>query len=147
MNITQTSDSLGRTGPYPDPLWPLANGASRGADRRREHRLLVQPLRTARAPAGDYTYQAHIGGVAIPVRLHVFNFAIPNALHVASQMNFSYQTILSKYSVPGTGSEYWSYVDKIKQFFIDHRLTPSSVLWPGGLTGRGNVRQSFTCAL
>ncbi len=26
--ITQTSDSLGRTGSYPDPLWPLENGAA-----------------------------------------------------------------------------------------------------------------------
>ena len=75
--------------------------------------------------------------------LHVFNFAIPDELHVASQMNFSHETILNKYSVPGTGSEYWMYVDKIKQFFIDHRLTPSSVLWSGGLTGGG----TFAAAL
>ncbi|MEZ4660538.1 MAG: hypothetical protein R2911_23525 [Caldilineaceae bacterium] len=27
VNITQTSDSLGRTGDYPDPLWPLEKGA------------------------------------------------------------------------------------------------------------------------
>ena len=48
-------------------------------------------------PAGvasqDYLSQVHIGGVAIPVRLHVFNFAIPDQLHVLSEMNFSYETI------------------------------------------------------
>ena len=34
----------------------------------------------------------------------LFNFAIPDQLHVASQMNFSYETILDKYGVSGTGA-------------------------------------------
>ncbi len=143
VNITQVSDSLGRTGPYPDPLWPLANGATVAVTANENtafwFSLSVPPGTTA----GDYTTNVHIGGVSIPVRLHVFNFAIPDQLHVASQMNFSYQSILGKYSVPGTGAEYWMYVDKIKQYFIDHRLTPSSVLWPGGLTGGGTFANPF----
>ena len=52
-------------------------------------------------------------------------------------MNFSLNTVLTKYDVPGTGAEYWMYVDKMKQFFMDHRLTPKSALWPGGLTSNG----------
>ena len=32
------------------------------------------------------------------------------------------------------GSEYWNYVEMMNQFFIDHRLTPKSPLWPGGVT-------------
>ncbi|MEM7029088.1 MAG: DUF4091 domain-containing protein, partial [Chloroflexota bacterium] len=58
-------------------------------------------------------------------------------LHVKSQMNVSHQNFLNYYGVSGTGSDYWFYVDKIKQFFIDHRLTPKSALWSGGLTGQG----------
>ncbi len=143
INITQTSDSLGRTGPYPDPLWPLQNGAtvavSAGVNTAFWFSLSVPPA----APAGDYISSVVIGGVSIPVRLHIFNFAIPDQLHVASQMNFSYQAFLQKYSVNGTGSDYWFYVDRIKQFFIDHRLTPSSVLWPGGLTGGGSFANPF----
>lgn len=30
VNIDQVSDNLGRTGPYPDPLWLLENGADEG---------------------------------------------------------------------------------------------------------------------
>ena len=30
-----------------------------------------------------------------------------------------------------------TYVDNMKQWFIDHRLTPKSVLWSGGLTSNG----------
>ena len=28
VNLAQATDSLGRTGDYPDPLWPLANNAT-----------------------------------------------------------------------------------------------------------------------
>ena len=118
------TDSLGRTGPYPDPLWPIASGANVPLTAGENTAFWFSVSVPTAAPAGDFTAQVNIGGVAIPVRLHVFNFAISDQLHVASQMNFSYQTILSKYEVPGTGDEYWTYVDKIKQFFIDHRLTP-----------------------
>lgn len=143
VNISQVTDSLGRTGPYPDPLWPLANGATVTLTANENTAFWFSLFVPPGTAAGDYTTNVRFGGVAIPVRLHVFNFAIPNQLHVASQMNFSYQAILGKYSVPGTGAEYWMYVDKIKQYFIDHRLTPSSVLWPGGLTGGGSFANPF----
>lgn len=143
VTITQPSDSLGRTGPYPDPLWPIANNASVELTAGENTAFWFSVSVPETTPAGDYTVQASIGGVNIPVHLHIFNFAIPDELHVGSQMNFSYQTILSKYSVPGYDNEYWFYVDKIKQYFIDHRLTPASVLWPGGLTGGGSFAEPF----
>ncbi len=143
VNITQATDSLGRTGPYPDPLWPLDNGATVAVTANENTAFWFSVSVPPGAAAGDYTTNVHIGGVSLPVRLHVFNFAIPDELHVASQMNFSYQTILSTYSVPGYDDEYWAYVDAIKQFFIDHRLTPSSILWPGGLTGGGTFANPF----
>ncbi|MBL8096006.1 MAG: DUF4091 domain-containing protein [Anaerolineales bacterium] len=143
VTITQVSDSLGRLGPYPDPLWPLANGATVALTAGENTAFWFSVSVPTGAPAGDYITQVHIGAVSIPVRLHVFNFTIPAQLHVASQMNFSYQSILSKYGVTGTGAAYWSYVDAIKQYFIDHRLTPTSVLWPGGLTGGGTFASPF----
>ncbi len=143
VNITQVSDSLGRTGPYPDPLWPITNGATVALTANENTAFWFSVFVPSGTPSGDYTTNVHIGAIAMPVRLHVFNFSIPDQLHVASQMNFSYQTILSKYSVAGTGSDYWTYVDKIKQYFIDHRLTPSSVLWSGGLTAGGTFARPY----
>ncbi len=137
--ISQATDSLGRTGYYPDPLWPLANGASVSLTANENTAFWVSVSVPKTAPAGDYTTNVQIGGVNIPVTLHVFNFAIPDTLHVKSQMNFSHQTILTAYSVTGTGTNYWMYVDKMKQFFIDHRLTPKSALWSGGLTSSGGA--------
>lgn len=139
VNITTATDYLGRTGDNPDPLWPLANGAqvNLAANQNTAFWFTVHvPKSTA---TGDYASTIHVGPIAIPVILHVFNFAIPEELHVQSQMNFSFQTILSKYGVTGTGPEYWEYIEMIKQLFIDHRLTPSSVLWSGGLTGNGGT--------
>ncbi len=143
VTITQTSDSLGRTGPYPDPLWPLANGATVALTASENTAFWFSISVPPGTASQDYTTQVRIGAIAIPIRLHVFNFAIPDQLHVASQMNFSYADILNKYSVPGYNAEYWFYVDKIKQFFIDHRLTPSGILWPGGLTGGGTFANPF----
>lgn len=147
VNLTQATDSLGRTGDYPDPLWPLANGATVPLVAQENTAFWISVAVPKGTPAGDYTTQVQVGALAVPVRLHVFNFAIPDQLHVDSQMNFSYEALLQKYGVNGTGDEYWFYVDKIKQFFIDHRLTPTSPLWSGGLTSNGGAPYiDYNCA-
>jgi hypothetical protein len=147
VNIVTPTDYLGRTGTNPDPLWPLANGATVSLAANQNTALWFTVHVPKTAPAGDYTTSVQIGGIVLPVTLHVFNFTLPAELHVKSQMNFSYETILSHYSVPGTGAEYWAYVDKMKQFFIDHRLTSASVLWSGGLTQNGGAPYiDYNCA-
>ncbi len=143
VNIATATDSLGATGPYPDPLWPLDNGASISLDANENTSLWISVKVPKGTGAGDYSANITINGINIPVNLHVFNFAVPDEIHVKSQMNFSHNTILSKYSVGGTGSPYWMYVDMMKMFFIDHRLTPKSVNWPGGITGGGTFFEPF----
>jgi hypothetical protein len=137
INLTQATDYLGRTGLNPDPLWPLSNGASVAVTANENTAFWISVYVSTSVASGDYTTNVQIGGVNIPVRLHVFNFAIPAELHIQSQMNYSDQTILTRYGVIGTGANYWTYVDKIKQYMIDHRLIPRSVLWSGGLTTGG----------
>ena len=134
VNVSTATDYLGQTGDNPDPLWPISSGDTISVTANQNTAFWFSVYVPSTTAAGDYTTTVTIGGVSIPVRLHVFNFVIPAEVHVKSQMNFSYNTILTKYGVSGTGSEYWMYVDKMKQFFIDHRLTPKSVLWAGGLT-------------
>ena len=141
LNITQATDALGKTGSYPDPLWPLEKGKSISLTANENTSFWITVHVPESAPSGDYTADFKInssaGRVFIPVSLHVFDFTIPRDIHTKSQMNFSHNTILSKYGVSGYANEYWMYVDMIKQFFIDHRLTPKSVLWSGGVTGTG----------
>ncbi|MBK6998569.1 MAG: DUF4091 domain-containing protein [Rhodoferax sp.] len=137
VNVIQPSDALGRIGPHPDPLWPLGSGATVELTANANTVFWFSVHVTAGATSGDRTGMVRIAGVDIPVTLHVFNFAIPGEMHVETQMNHSDQTILSKYGVTGTGEEYWTYVDKIKQYFADHRLTPRSAMWSGGLSSAG----------
>ncbi len=137
VNITTATDNLGKTGPYPDPLWPLSSGATVAVTANENTAFWFSVNVASSVASGDYTANMTIAGIAIPVRLHVFNFNIAEQLHVDSRMNFSFETVLDKYSVPGYDAEYWMYVDAMKQFFIDHRLTPRSVNWPGGLCGSG----------
>jgi len=148
VNITQATDNLGKTGAYPDPLFPLENGASVSLAANENTSFWFSISVSETTTSGDYTANAAIGNVSIPVNLHVFNFAIPDELHVKSQMNFSHQAILTKYSVSGTEEEYWMYVDKMKQYFIDHRLTSSGPVWPTGITNHGggyNSSYSYDC--
>ena len=141
VNITQPTDSLGRTGSYPDPLWPIEKGGAINLAANENTALWITVHVPETTPYGDYTanlrLNTSIGQLSIPLSLHVFNFTIPREIHTKSQMNFSHNTILSKYGVSGYSSDYWKYVDMIKQFFIEHRLTPKSVLWSGGITGTG----------
>ncbi len=141
VNITQATDSLGKTGSYPDPLWPLEKGESIDLIANENTSFWITLHVPEPAPSGDYIadfiINSNVCTISIPVALHVFNFTIPRDIHTKSQMNFSHNTMLNKYGVSGYASEYWMYVDMIKQFFIDHRLTPKSVLWSGGVTGTG----------
>ncbi len=146
VNITQATDALGKTGSYPDPLWPLENGASVSLTANENSSFWVTVYVPKSTPAADYSANVTIGGVTIPLKLHVFNFAIPDELHVKSQMNFNHEAVLAKYGVSGTGDNYWMYVNKMKQYFIDHRLTPSNPLWSGGLTSKGAPYISYDCA-
>ncbi|MBF4691553.1 glycoside hydrolase domain-containing protein [Fusibacter ferrireducens] len=137
VNLKQTTDNLGQVGLYPDPLYPIAINANLTAKAGENTTLWFSLKSSANINAGDYTMFVSINGMDIPVRIHVFDFAIPSELHVKSQINVSANSILEKYGVSGTSENYWKYVDSFKQFMIDHRLTPKSVLWSGGLTSNG----------
>ncbi len=139
VNITTASDSQGATGDYPDPLWPIEDGSTIGVTAGENTAFWFSVYVQQTVDSGDYVANVQIGGIDIPITLHVFNFAVPAEIHVKSQMNVNHQTFLAKYGVSGTSSDYWMYVDKIKRFFIDHRLTPKGTLWSGGLTSSGGA--------
>ncbi len=137
--LDKNTDSLGRTGWYPDPLYPVEMNTSI-AVKANENTPLWFTIKSDKAiMMGDYALTIQINDIEVPVRVHVFDFSIPDELHVKSQINLSTNSILKKYGVSGTSENYWKYVDLVKQFMIDHRLTPKSVLWSGGLTSGGGA--------
>ncbi len=138
INLTEATDALGATGDFPDPLIPVENPTSSTFTANQNSAFWVTVyVPTSVTGAANYTANLTVGNITIPVELHVFDFSISETPHIKSQMNFSHNIVLQKYGVTGTGSEYWEYIDKMKQYFIDHRLTPKSVLWSGGLTSSG----------
>jgi hypothetical protein len=143
VTIATPSDNLGRTGPYPDPLWPLALPAS-VAMTAGENTALWFTVHVPRGTAaGDYLATATVGGIEVPVRLHVFGFAVPDLLHVRSEMAVDYSAIMSAYGV----SNYFEYVERINRFMVEHRLTPSVPTWPGTLTYSGGAPAiSYDCS-
>ncbi len=137
VDITSPTDYSSEGGFYPDPLWPIESGNTLNVTANENTAFWFNVQVPTGTAAGDDAATVTIDGVNVPIHLHVFDFAIPDERHIKSQMNMSYNAILTKYGVTGTGTEYWEYVQRINQFLMDHRLTSKSVLWPGGLTGSG----------
>ncbi len=147
VNITTATDYLGQTGDYPDPLWPLASGATVAVTANQNTAFWFSIKVPKTTAPGDYTANMQIAGVNIPVRLHVFNMTLPDELHVNSLwQSLSYQTIQARYGVTGDEEEYWEYVQRINQFMYDHHLMPQNPLWPSNLTGSGGTPYiSYDC--
>ncbi len=78
------------------------------------------------APAGAHdtrvTLSTADGEIEIPVTVHVFDFALPEAIHFATQLNIDVQGL-----IPEGGA-----VDDAKTLLFEHRMTPKSVTWPSG---------------
>ena len=134
--LTQLSDHFGRLGDWPDPLYPLAMGSSVTfpADTNQPLWFTVHVPRDA-AP-GVYEATVTIGGATIPVELEVWNFALPQEMHLAGEWGFDWSDIVEEYKgTIGGGVQpcYWDLVDALYEDFADHRLTPKGVGWPAGL--------------
>ncbi len=79
------------------------------------------------ASAGDHTTTLtltpnHGSPIVVPITLHVFDFAIPETIHFASQLNVNISAL-----IPEGGKE-----QVVKDMLFEHRLTPKSVTWPSG---------------
>jgi hypothetical protein len=144
VTVTLATDMRGGTGEYPDPLWPLESGDTVSLTAGQNTALWITVQVPAGTPAGDYSTDVTVDGIAVPIALHVFDFELPGELSVASSLGFSQQQVLAKY---GAGFSDWAFMDQWRQFFIDHRLTPQVPLWPSALTtGGGTPLVSYNCA-
>jgi len=62
VEILQTTDALGRTGPYPDPLWPLSRGDTVSITAGENTSLWFSVSVAATVSPGDYTTTIQIAG-------------------------------------------------------------------------------------
>ncbi len=111
---------------WTERLEPLDSGAQVDLDGSRPVPLWLEVRVPEDARNGTHTTTLTLtpdGGssVTIPVTLYVFDFAIPDEIHFATQMNIDIASLL------GGGS-----VDDVKSLLFDLRMTPKSVTWPSG---------------
>ena len=147
VDVTQPTDGLGRVGQNPDPLWPLDSGGSVSLTAGQNTAFWVTVKVPEGVPAGDVTTNVYVGGLTIPVTLHVFDFTLSPQLNMVAELTLSMNAVVSRYGVPGFGDEFWEYVAIWNQFLIDHRLCPPNPTWPGSVTYGGGAPQiNYDCS-
>lgn len=128
------------SGMIPDPLVPASFGSAQPVPGGQNQPFWITIHVPADAPAGDYaaTLTVTVAGAAqqIPVRLHVFGFALPARIGFDGNWNTNFGAL--------GGSDSLAAVEALKTFFFEHRLTPSGVAWPAGLNHDGGIR--YDCA-
>lgn len=136
VQIAAPSDPGGiPSGRIPDALVPTSFGAAEALPAGENQPFWITVYVPPSAVAGDYTatLTVDVGGSTsdIPVRLHVFDFALPAEIGFDGNWNASMEAL--------GGGESLEKVQSIKDFFFEHRLVPSSVAWPAGLNYTGGI--------
>ncbi len=128
------------SGWMPDPLWPASFGKPEPLPAGQNQPFWVTVYVPEDAAPGDYegSLSVTVGGETqkIPVRLHVYGFSLPKRASFDGNWNASFQALGGGASLAAT--------EKVKDFFFEHRLTPSSVAWPAGLNYNGGIE--YDCA-
>ncbi len=140
--MTQLSDHFGRLGGWPDPLYPIAMGGSVSFPAGQNQPLWFTVHVPRNAAAGVYNATVTVGTATIPVELEVWNFALPQEIHLAGEWGFDWSDVVETYKGTvggGVQSCYWTLVDALYEDFADHRLNPKEVGWPAGLNYPGGV--------
>ncbi len=140
--LTQLSDDFGRLGDWPDPLYPVQMGANVSFPANTNQPLWFTVHVPRDAAAGTYQATISVGTASIPVELEVWDFALPQEIHLEGEWGFGWSNLVETYKGTIGGSVqpgYWTLVDALYEDFADHRLTPKGVGWPAGLNYPGGV--------
>jgi hypothetical protein len=141
VQIAEPSDASSiESAEVPDPLYPTTLGAVESVPGGQNQPYWLTVTVPEDAAAGDYTatLTVTVGGAKqdVPVKLHVFDFALPKKIGFDGNWNSSFEAL-------GGGASL-AKVKELKDFFYEHRLVPSSVAWPAGLNYDGGI--DYDCA-
>ena len=118
---------VGYEGATAEYLTPLGSAVTLNASQPAAVWLTVYVPESAPAGLHETTLTVTPAGesaVSIPVKLTVFDFALPKEIHFATQLNLSVQGL-----IPSGGS-----TEAAKDLLFEHRMTPASATWPSGFT-------------
>jgi hypothetical protein len=123
VRVEHPTDPTGAAGEWADPLPPLKGPIPCAAGRNQP--LWVQVRVPEDAAAGDYegtvTIDADGRKVAVQLRLHVWDFALPRRTHVRSGFGFSPGEV-KRYHNLQTPEEVREVCEKYYRNFADHRI-------------------------
>lgn len=130
VEITQLSDSFGRLGLWPDPLYPITSGEQVTFPAGENQPLWFRIEVPSNAEPGIYTGTIQIGSAVIPYTLNVWNFSLPQDSGLETRIGFDWYTVLEAYGGTVNGEPQQCYdqlVEAITETFEDYRLTPSAI--------------------
>ncbi len=141
VNIMAPSDASSiMSGQIPDPLYPTSFGVIESVPGGQNQPFWLTVHVPKGAAAGDYTatLTVTVGGQAqdVPVKLHAYDFALPDAIGFDGNWNASFEAL--------GGGQSLAVAQTLKDFFYDHRLVPSAVAWPAGLNYDGGI--TYDCS-
>ena len=117
---------VGYEGDWPEVLEPIGPETALSIPSDRPLGIWITVYVPRDAPAGEHETTVHLEWgseeIVVPLRLYVFDFALPDEIHFATQLNVSIQAL-----VPEGGSE-----EDAKTLLFEHRMTPKAVTWPSG---------------
>jgi hypothetical protein len=134
IEITQLSDSFGRLGLWPDPLYPINPGEEVIFTAGENQPLWFRIEVPSTAQPGIYTGTIGIGPGKVPFSLTVWDFSLPSNPKLQSKIGFDWETVLETYGGTVNGvpqSCYEQLVESILNTFNDYRLTPAPAEDPG----------------
>jgi len=122
VEISYLSDQYGRLGYFPDPLFPINNHQSITFKTGLNQPLWFRIKVPSDATSGTYHSEIIIGETNIPIKLIVWNFALPDSLVFNSIFGFNLDQAIEAYQAGTCRDAFKASVDKT---FRDYRISPS----------------------
>jgi hypothetical protein len=127
VQVTHPTDPTCQPGWYPDPLPPLALPLALPAGKNQPLWVTFHVGQEARP--GDYKgelkLKTSLGEVRVPLRLHVYDFALPDQPHLKSALGLGAHQ-LNRYHGLKQDADQQAVFEKYLSNFAEHRISPYS---------------------
>ena len=127
VQVTRPTDSTGAPGWYPDPLPPLRLPLALHAGQNQPLWLTFHVSRDAKP--GDYhgelRLKTSLGAVKVPLRVHVYDFTMPEETHLKTALGIGTHSI-NRYHELKQQKDKEAVFEKYLRNFSEHRISPYS---------------------
>ncbi|MGH3703375.1 MAG: DUF4091 domain-containing protein [Agromyces sp.] len=120
IRLERTTTPAFESGWYPDALVPLEGPIDLEPNANLSVWLKVRVPEGQRA--GDYTGTVRVGDRDIPVRLRVWDFALPAAGHCRTAFAIWYDQVADYYGLTRDSAEHWELAERFYWFQLEQRL-------------------------